>query len=62
MLNAVIHRDYDYSGRIIINVYEDRIEFVSIGGLIKGITVIDIINGVSQPRNSIIAIFFTVWN
>ncbi len=58
LLNAVIHRDYDYSGSIIINVYEDRIEFVSIGGLVKGITVIDIMNGVSQPRNSIIADVF----
>lgn len=58
LLNAVIHRDYDYSGSIIINVYEDRIEFVSIGGLVKGITVTDIMNGVSQPRNSIIANVF----
>ncbi len=58
LLNAVIHRDYDYSGSIIINVYEDRIEFVSLGGLVKGITVIDIMNGVSQPRNPIIADVF----
>lgn len=58
LLNAVIHRDYDYSGSIIINVYDDRIEFVSIGGLVKGITVIDIMNGVSQPRNPIIADVF----
>ncbi|WP_052298583.1 ATP-binding protein [Syntrophobotulus glycolicus] len=58
LLNVVIHRDYDYSGSIIINVYEDRIEFVSIGGLVKGITVIDIMNGVSQPRNPIIADVF----
>ncbi len=58
LLNAVIHRDYDYSGSIIINIYEDRMEFVSIGGLVKGITVIDIMNGVSQPRNSVIADVF----
>ncbi|NCU25567.1 AAA family ATPase [Candidatus Nomurabacteria bacterium] len=58
LINAVIHRDYDYSGSIIINVYEDRIEFVSIGGLVKGITVIDIMNGVSQPRNNVIANIF----
>lgn len=32
----VIHRDYDYSGSIIINIYEDRIEFVSIGGSLRG--------------------------
>lgn len=58
LLNAVIHRDYDYSGSTIINIYEDRIEFISIGGLIKGITVIDIMSGVSQPRNPIIADVF----
>jgi len=58
LLNAVIHRDYDYSGSIIINIYEDRMGFVSIGGLVKGITVIDIMNGVSQPRNPIIADVF----
>ncbi len=58
LLNAVIHRDYDYSASIIINIYEDRMEFVSIGGLVKGITVIDIMNGVSQPRNPIIADVF----
>lgn len=58
LLNAIVHRDYDYSGSIIINIYEDRIEFVSIGGLVKGITVADIMNGVSQPRNSIIADVF----
>jgi len=58
LLNAVIHRDYDYSGSIIINIYEDRMEFVSLGGLVKGITVTDIMNGVSQPRNPIIADVF----
>jgi ATP-dependent DNA helicase RecG len=55
LLNAIIHRDYDYSGSIIINIYDNRMEFISIGGLVKGITVIDIMNGVSQPRNAVIA-------
>lgn len=54
----MIHRDYDYSGSIIINIYDDRMEFVSIGSLVKGITVIDIMHGVSQPRNPIIADIF----
>ena len=55
LLNAIIHRDYDYSGSIIINIYDNRMEFISIGGLVKGITVIDIMNGVSQPRNVVVA-------
>ena len=36
LLNAVVHRDYDYSGSIIINIYDDRMEFISLGGLVKG--------------------------
>jgi ATP-dependent DNA helicase RecG len=58
LLNTVIHRDYDYSGSTIINIYGDRMEFISIGGLVKGITISDILNGVSQPRNTIIADIF----
>ena len=58
LLNAVVHRDYDYSGSTIVNIYGNRIEFISIGGLVKGITVIDIMNGVSQPRNTVIAGIF----
>ncbi|MCC8073873.1 MAG: putative DNA binding domain-containing protein [Clostridiales bacterium] len=58
LLNAVVHRDYDYSGSILINIFTDRIEFVSIGGLVKGITLKDIMAGVSQPRNTVIAAIF----
>jgi ATP-dependent DNA helicase RecG len=58
ILNAVIHRDYDYSGSTIVNIYDNRVEFISLGGLVKGITVIDIMNGVSQPRNTVVAGIF----
>ena len=58
LLNAVVHRDYDYSGSIIINIYDDRIEFISLGGLVKGLTLLDIKGGVSQPRNAVIANVF----
>ena len=58
LINSIIHRDYDYSGSIIINVFDDRIEFVSIGGLVQGITVTDIMYGVSQSRNTLIANVF----
>ena len=54
LLNAVVHRDYDYSGSIIINIYDDRMEFISLGGLVKGLTLLDIKGGVSQPRNAVI--------
>ena len=58
LLNAVIHRDYAYSGSIIVNMYDDRVEFVSLGGLFGGITKADILAGVSQPRNEKLANVF----
>lgn len=58
LLNAVVHRDYDYSGSIIINIYDDRMEFISLGGLVKGLTLQDIKGGVSQSRNTVIANVF----
>ena len=58
LLNAGVHRDYDYSGSILINIFSNRIEFVSIGGLVKGITLHDVMAGVSQPRNTLIANVF----
>ena len=51
LLNAIIHRDYSYSGSIIINVNDFGIEFISIGGLLPGLSADDIRNGISQPRN-----------
>ncbi|MCH9276986.1 putative DNA binding domain-containing protein [Bifidobacterium amazonense] len=55
LLNAVAHRDYDYSGPTLISVFADRMEFVSLGGLVKGITLTDLTNGISQPRNRTLA-------
>ena len=51
LINAVMHRDYSYSGSIIININSQFIEFISIGGLMPGIRKEDIILGVSQLRN-----------
>lgn len=50
LLNALVHRDYNYSGSIIINVNDFCIEFISIGGLLPGLSADDIRNGISQPR------------
>lgn len=58
LLNSIVHRDYNYSGSIIVNIYDDKMEFVSIGGLVKGITISDIMHGVSQSRNMVIANIF----
>lgn len=37
LLNSIVHRDYSFSGSNLVNVYEDRIEFVSLGGLVSGL-------------------------
>ena len=51
LLNALQHRDYGFSGSIIININDKQMEFISIGGLLPGITTEDIRNGISQSRN-----------
>lgn len=58
LLNAIIHRDYSYSGSIIININDEKMEFISIGGLLPGITPEDIQNGISLSRNSKLAEVF----
>jgi len=58
LLNALIHRDYGFSGSIIINVSDKQIEFISIGGLLPGISTEDIRNGISQLRNENLAKVF----
>lgn len=58
LLNALVHRDYGFSGSIIINVNDDRMEFISIGGLLPGLTTDDIRLGISQPRNKKLAEVF----
>ena len=58
LLNAIVHRDYSYSGSIIINVNDACMEFISIGGLLPGLSAEDIRSGISQPRNRKLAEIF----
>lgn len=51
LLNAIVHKDYAYSSSTLINIFDDRIEFITIGGLVKGISINDILMGVSVLRN-----------
>ena len=36
LLNSIIHRDYLFSGSSLINMFEEHIEFNSLGGLVNG--------------------------
>lgn len=58
LLNAIVHRDYAFSSSILINIFDDRIEFVSVGGLVKGISYNDIMLGISITRNKKLADIF----
>lgn len=58
LLNAIVHRDYGFSGSTLISIFDDRIEFVTIGGLVKGISPDDIQLGVSALRNQYLANIF----
>ena len=58
LLNALVHRDYSFSGSIIINVNDERVEFISLGGLLPGLSTDDIRIGISQPRNKNLAEMF----
>lgn len=58
LLNAIVHRDYAYSSSTLISIFDDRIEFLSLGGLPKGIALSDVMMGVSVPRNNRLANVF----
>lgn len=58
LLNLLVHRDYSFSASAFISIYADRIEFVSIGGLMPGIDLEDIMIGISVCRNQDLANVF----
>lgn len=58
LLNAIVHRDYTYSGSIIINVNDDQMEFITLVDLLSGLSAEDIRSGVSQCRNPKLADLF----
>lgn len=58
LLNLLVHRDYSFSASAFISIYTDRIEFVSIGGLMPGIDLEDVMVGISVCRNQDLANVF----
>lgn len=51
LLNTLVHRDYSFSASTLISIFEDRLEFVSLGGLLPGLELEDVTAGVSVCRN-----------
>lgn len=58
LLNAIVHREYAFSASTLISVYTDRIEIVSAGGLVHGISIEDVLMGLSVCRNAKLANVF----
>ena len=58
LLNLLVHREYSFRASSFISVYLDRIEFTSIGGLISGMTLQDVMMGISVCRNAKLANVF----
>ena len=51
LLNAIVHRDYAFSGSTLISIFDNRIEVVTLGGLVPGLSIEAIKMGASQSRN-----------
>lgn len=58
LLNSIVHRDYGISASTLISIYLNRMEFVSIGGLVNGVSLEDVLIGVSACRNPKLANIF----
>ncbi len=51
VINAIVHNDYSYGNSPIIELYSDRIEITSAGGLPQELSKDDFFKGVTAPRN-----------
>ena len=58
LFNSLVHRDYSFSASTLISLYSNRIEFVSLGGLLPGLELSDIMLGISVCRNPNLANVF----
>ena len=58
MLNLLVHLDYSFSASALISIYADRIEFVSVGGLMPGFGLQDVMVNISVCRNQELANVF----
>jgi len=57
-INALIHRDYYIEGSVLVSMFDDRLEFMSVGGVMPGVTHDLMRLGVSVTRNEKLANIF----
>lgn len=58
LLNLLVHREYAFRANTFISIYTDRMEFISIGGMVSGVTLNDVMMGISVCRNVKLANIF----
>lgn len=58
LVNATVHSDYSIGGSTLIHVFDDRIEIISLGGLLRGLSPSALSEGVSVLRNRCLADVF----
>jgi ATP-dependent DNA helicase RecG len=58
LINAVIHRDYYIEGSILVSMFTDHTEIMSLGGILPGVTPELMLAGVSVSRNDKLAALF----
>ncbi len=51
VVNAAIHRDYYYEGPTLVKICPEELEITSLGPLVKGIQIDDLLRGIHIPRN-----------
>jgi predicted HTH transcriptional regulator len=54
VINALIHRDYFISSTIKVFVFRNRVEILSPGRLPNALTIDNVMNGISNARNSVL--------
>ena len=57
-VNSLIHRDYYINGSVLVSMFDDRLEFMSLGGVMPGVTHDLMLTGVSVTRNEKLAHIF----
>jgi ATP-dependent DNA helicase RecG len=57
-VNALIHRDYYLEGSVLVSMFDNRLEFMSLGGIMPGVTYDLMLSGVSVARNEKLAQIF----
>ncbi|MDR2266783.1 MAG: putative DNA binding domain-containing protein [Christensenellaceae bacterium] len=57
--NAIVHRDYYIGCDILVSLFDDRLDVMSIGGLMPGVTIPLMRSGISISRNEALSKIFS---